>query len=200
MNLFCGNCGQAGSDREAFCVACGHRLRHPDNAPPVEALEGASSEDTVALKYALDLLAARNNETALVVLKRICDDRPDWAVARAYHGIALLRTTKVNAARDELEVAVHLAPNSFICRSRYAEFFARLGFYDQAMGQLDAALAAGPPDDASRYAALELRQFCKEKAKDLYYREFRYPRLPFRKLLPGRLFQSRTTQLNGEGN
>lgn len=200
--VFCGSCGQLASEGEAFCVACGQRLRQPTEAPSeAPATQDASSrEDAIALRHALDLLASRQAPTALTVLSRLVAERPDWAIARAYLGIAYLRTLKIPEARDELEAAVRLAPESFICRAKYAEFLSQLGFYDQAMNQLDLALAHTAPDGDSRYAAMELRQFCKDNAKSLYYREFRYPRLPLRKLLPGRVFQSRSTQISGGSN
>ncbi len=194
---FCGSCGQLARDAESFCVGCGQRLRHGAELP---SASHESRDDAIALRYALDLLASRQAPIALTVLSRLVTDRPEWAIARAYLGIAYLRTMKIPEARDELEAAVRIAPKSFICRAKYAEFLCRLGFYDQAMNQLDVALAHPAPDADSRYAAMELRQFSKDNAKSLYYREFRYPSLPLRKLLPGRVFQSRSTQISGGGN
>ncbi|MGE0598408.1 MAG: tetratricopeptide repeat protein [Dehalococcoidia bacterium] len=120
---------------------------------------------------------------ACVSLEALVDAEPQNAVARAYLGVAYLRLTRVADAREALEQAVKLAPSSFICRAKYGEFLARLGFYDQALTQLDAALAVPPPNTESRLAALELRQHCRDKSRGLYYRPLRYPKLsvPFRR-------------------
>lgn len=150
-------------------------------APPVPLMAGSGS-----LERALDLLALRKHEEALLVLEPLCAAAPANAIARAYLGVTYLRLTRVADARVELEAAVALAPNSFICRSRFGEYLARLGFYDQALVQLDLAMAAGAPSSESKHALLELRQFCKTHAAGLIYRDLRYPPNPFRRLF-GRL-------------
>jgi Tfp pilus assembly protein PilF len=116
-------------------------------------------------------------ETAIGSLEQLIAERPDWAIARAYLGIAYLRATRVADAREALEAAVQIAPASFICRSKYGEFLARLGFYDQAKDQLDVALSMPAPDNDSRYAAMELRQFCKDKSKGIFYRQSEFPHI-----------------------
>jgi tetratricopeptide (TPR) repeat protein len=104
---------------------------------------------------------------------------------------------RVADAREDLEAAVRLEPESFICRSKYGEFLARLGFYDQAMRELDIALSLTAPDADSRRAAMELRQFSKDKAKGIFYRQTAYPKLG--RLSPGRLFRQPQSAL-GRGN
>ena len=200
---YCGNCGRAAATGESFCVACGLRLR------PVSISDGEASgatttanpafrDDQIALRHAVGLLAKREVATAVTVLERLCDERPDWAVARAYLGIAYLRVTRIADARAELEEAVRMAPESFICHSKLGEFLARLGFYDQAMRELDVALALPPPDSESFHAAMELRQFTKDKSKGIFYRQTGYPQLG--RFSPARLFRRAQPVLTEGGN
>lgn len=186
---YCGQCGQPAAPAESFCVACGHKLRAPDiqHESASEPVDAVSRENSIVLRHALDLLSKNDARAALVVLQRLCAEQPDWAVARAYLGIAHLRLTQVADARAELEEAVRLAPESFICRAKYAEFLARLGFYDMAAAQLDHALAHGAPDAESRHAAMELRQFSRDKSKGIYYRHSSYPKLRLGRFSPARL-------------
>ena len=162
-----------------FCIACGTGL-------PAGPSEGPRAGVGAALRTAVDLLARHQPEQALVALREICAHHRDHAVARAYLGVAYLRLGHVSDARAELEEAVRMAPHSFICRTKYAEFLARVGFYDQAMSQIDLGLERPAPDAESRHAALELRQFCKDKAQGLHYRELAYPKLQLGSIIPRR--------------
>lgn len=174
---FCGQCGERAVEGEHFCVACGAALRRHDPQFDEVATRPNARAPGNHMREGVALLARREHAAAAEMLERACEAEPGDAVAHAYLGIALLRMTRVADARVELEEAVRLAPESFICRSKYGEFLARLGFYDQALAQLDVALEQSPPDAESRHAALELRQFCKDNAKGLNYRQLAYPRL-----------------------
>ena len=186
---YCGQCGQAALADELFCVGCGQRLRRPGPSAPAAESDNAASlaEDEIAMRHAVELIARGEPKVAITVLERLVQERPAWAIARAYLGLAYLRITQVADARAELEESVRLAPESFVCRSKYAEFLARLGFYDQAANQLDIALAGHPPDSDSRLAAMELRTFSRDKAKGIYYRHSTSPlQFRLRNLLPSR--------------
>ena len=196
---YCGGCGEGVLADESFCVSCGQRLRRePVEAVAAGASQGEDGEDQVALRQALGLLATRDVPGAVAALEALCGERPDWAVARAYLGIAYLRAARIADSRAELEEAVRMAPGSFVCRSKLGEFLARLGFYDQAIRELDIALAMRPPDSESRHAAMELRQFCKDKAKGIFYRQTAYPNLG--RLSPGRLFRHAQPAFSERGN
>ena len=104
--------------------------------------------------------------------------------------------TRVADSRAELEEAIRLAPESFICRSKYAEFLARIGFYDQAVAQLDIALRVAAPDSESRLAAIELRDYSRGKSKGIYYRPLAYPKLS--RLIPRALFGRKALSIQGE--
>lgn len=187
---FCGQCGETAHPANRFCTACGSALRAAADT------SAASSAVDPRLRAACELLSRNDVAGALPILDALCADDPSNAVGRAYRGIAYLRSTRVADARDELETSVRLAPDSFICRSKYAEFLARLGFYDQAAAQLDTALSLPVPDVESRHAAFELRQFCRDKAKGIYYRRTARPRIS--NLLPGPLFGRKALQTQGE--
>lgn len=187
---FCGQCGEPAQPGSRFCTACGLALNAVLNA------SAAAVPADPRLRAACQRLSRNDVAAALPMLDALCADDPSNAVARAYRGIAYLRSTRVADARDELEASVRLAPDSFICRSKYAEFLARLGFYDQAVTQLDLALALPVPDAESRHAAFELRQFCRDKAKGIYYRRTARPRLS--NLLPKALFGRKALQPQGE--
>lgn len=188
---FCGQCGESVQPGSRFCSQCGSALYAVAERAPAPATTADPR-----LRAACELLSKNDVAAAALILDALCADEPGNAVARAYRGIAYLRSTRVADARDELETAVRLAPSSFICRSKYAEFLARLGFYDQAVTQLDAALALPVPDAESRHAAFELRQFCRDKAKGIYYRRTARPKLS--NLLPKGLFGRKELQIQGE--
>jgi len=194
---YCGACGEETRDDESFCIACGHSLRRPRQSPTdqLSSGDGAEREAQIVFRHALGLLARQEPATAVTILEQLVDERPSWAVARAYLGVAYLRITRVADARAELEQAVDQAPDSFICRMKYGEFLARLGFYDQAMRELDKALALPAPDGESHYAAMELRQFSKDKSKGMFYRQTAYPALS--KLLPRWRTSHHAVQIEG---
>lgn len=102
---------------------------------------------------------------------------PEWAPARAYMGLAYLRLGEVDEARHECETAMMIAPTSFICRFVFAEYWARLGYYDRAMEQLDEAVGLTAPSVQSLLAALDFRRYCRDRAKGIYYRRTAFPRL-----------------------
>jgi tetratricopeptide (TPR) repeat protein len=160
-------------------------------------LRGAAApSSSPELRAGVERLARGDSIGALAVLEPLCKREPELAIGRAYLGVAYLRLTRVADAREELEEAVRLAPESFICRSKYAEFLARLGFYDQAVAQLDAALGSTAPDSESRLAAIELRDYSRGKSNGLYYRPLAYPKLS--RLIPRPSFGRKPLSIQGE--
>lgn len=123
------------------------------------------------LVAAVDRIACGFPAEALPSLEVLAAEYPDWAVARAYLGTAYVGVTRVEPAREALEAAVALAPESFICRLRFAEFLARMGQYGPAVAELDVALHVPAPDAGARDAAVALRAFCLQRAHGEYYRE-----------------------------
>lgn len=178
MTRYCGQCGSAAGGGDAFCTACGRQLSAAGPAETPVPTPAAHDEALASLQTAVRHLQRHRPRDAAALLEQLRESHPGWAVATAYLGIAYLRLSRVADARETLEAAVALDPDSFICRSKYAEFLARLGFYDQAVRELDAALALHPPDAESRQAALELHQFAAQRCKGLVYRVPAYPKIP----------------------
>ncbi len=171
---FCGRCGEQAAAIDFFCTGCGQPLRNQVSRPPPEEPKG----DLATLQEAIRLLATRDAAAAVTLLEDLCGRSPEWAVARAYLGSAYLATFRVSDAREELEAAVALAPESFICQLRYAEFLARLGFFDQATAHLQEALSLPAPDSESRRYASELLKACRHRSAGLFYRRIAAPKLP----------------------
>jgi predicted Zn-dependent protease len=132
------------------------------------------------LRAAQTLLDGGEAQAAVPELEMLCADFPQWPAAWINLAIARLRTGRIHESQDALDVAEALDPGSFACEVAFAEFHARLGFFDRAVTRLDRALALTPPSTRAQTTAIELRRFCQEHAKTLYYRQAAYPRLPFR--------------------
>lgn len=114
---------------------------------------------------------------AIPLIERVVAEHPSWPAARASLGVAYTRMGRIHEAQDLIEGALAEAPLDFACRMARAEYFARLGFYDRAVPHLDVAIEHAPGDPEYR-AAFEMRRFCVEKSKGLFYRETALPRWP----------------------
>ncbi len=130
------------------------------------------------LQHAHHLLVTGNVSEAIPLLEQLRTEHPERTALRAYLGVAYLRAARVIEAQVAIEAALRLTPDDFTCRMAQGEFFARLGFYDKAVMQLDRALGLVTPGDEAYRAAFELRRFCQEKSKGLFYRQTALPRMP----------------------
>ncbi len=173
-DVYCSGCGHGASAADRFCAACGRELRLPDSA----AASATVSVQTEAMQRAHHQLVTGHVADAIPTLERLRDERPDMPVLLAYLGIAYLRVARVTEAQVAIEESLRLTPDDFTCRMAYGEYFARLGFYDRAVFQLDQALGLTPPGDEAYRAAFELRRYCHEKTKGLVYRRTALPSMP----------------------
>ncbi len=167
---FCSECGSALEASDRFCVDCG-RLR--------AELHADSDDVPSPLEAARRLLAAGNHVAALAALEDLRADAPDHPLVLAYLGVAYLRAARIDEARAALDEAVWFGPDSFSCHMAYAEFHARLGYFDRAVVSIDRALGSPVPGLAARQTAIEFRRSCSERAKSLFYRQIvplRWPR------------------------
>lgn len=123
------------------------------------------------------LLVIGQVRDAIPLLERVAAEYPSWTAARASLGVAYVRVGRVHEAQDLIEGALAETPADFACQMAQAEYFARLGFYDKSVPYLNAALerASGEPEYR---AAFEMRRFCIDKSKGLFYRETALPRWP----------------------
>jgi len=143
----------------------------PAAGPPSDAA-------LTALRSAVDLLASGQPREAIPGLEALVQGYPDWAIARAYLGSAYIEVARVEEARVALELAVAAAPGSFVCGHRHAQYLTRMGFFDQAVTELDRVLRLPAPDMESRQDALMLREACARRSRGIYYRTTAMPRLP----------------------
>ncbi len=171
---FCTACGAGADLDDRFCSACGNELR----LPHLVASQMAPEVETDRLRRAHQLLVTGDVHGAIPLLEQLVADRPDWPALRAYLGVAYVRMARVTEAQTAIEEALGQDPHDFTCRMAYGEYYARLGFYDKAVGQLNLALTSATPGEEPYRAAFELRRFCADKAKTLFYRETALPRLP----------------------
>lgn len=169
---FCAACGAALDAADRFCVDCG-RAR-------AESRAVTAGETLSPLEAARRLLAAGDHVRALTALEGLRRAEPGHPLVLAYLGVAYLRAARVNEARDALDEAVRLGPESFSCHMARAEFHARLGYFDRAVESIDHALGCPMPSLEARQTALEFRRDCSEKARGLFYRQIvpvRWPRV-----------------------
>ncbi len=175
VQQFCTVCGARVETEHHFCGACGTALP----AVAGEAPGAGASAPLSALRAAQQLLHAGKTRDAIRTVEAICGEHPEWASARIVLGIAYLRAGRVLDAQDALEAAERLAPGTFAGEVAFAEYHARLGFFDRSVERLERALALPAPSVQAHDAALELRRYCREHTTSLFYRRLAWPRLPF---------------------
>jgi tetratricopeptide (TPR) repeat protein len=164
----CRTCGGEVASSARFCASCGTAIEH---------VQAEVAPDRVQrLLAAQRLIDLGDLASSISMLEALRAEASDWASARIALAIAYVRAARVDDARDELEAAEATAPGSFQCELAWAEYQARLGFYDRAVTRLDRALALDPPSLQAHTAATELRRVCRERAKHLYYRHATLPR------------------------
>ena len=199
---YCTHCGSPCSDAARFCAACGsrlappaatvdaltegyERLAHGDTEEARRSLERALSETPdqpdVYLGLGVALLRQKEWAGAAGYLERAQALLPTDGVVHAYLGAARLGQFRVAEARALLDEALALAPQDFIVRLKRGEFFLRLGFYAEAVVELQAAVRLPVTEDASRDYARRLLVEARERAKQSITRRVALPRLT----LPG---------------
>lgn len=178
-HTYCPGCGVAAPAADAYCRACGTNLGPLEAAgtsAPDSADEAADSAAT--LRRAHYLLVTGDVHEAVPLLEGLVAAHPQWPSLRAYLGVAYIRVARVHEAQLAIEAALEQAPEDFTARMAYAEYYARLGFYDKAVRELDLALGVGSPGSEPYRAAFELRRYCVDKSKGLFYRQTVLPRWP----------------------
>ncbi len=195
--MFCIACGHSIESAARFCVRCGQAIsaraesaqsayergvlamqagRH---ATAVELFRQALAEGDDRLPALLmlayvhwlgdDLLAAEE------CLRQVIALAPGHAHAHALLGSVLLAQLKVELARDELDMALRLAPDDFRVRVKRAEYFFRLGCYPEVVDELGQALRTPAPSAELRAYARDLLREAQHRA----HRGFARQPLPF---------------------
>lgn len=187
--VYCTACGSSLATSDAFCRACGAAQRDPDSQPTaygagVEALQQGRRA------LAVDLLTQAAAETpdcaqAWLALGTGCRQADQLEAAEAHLrrslalaesgvgwaqlGLVLLGRYAIDDAREALDRAVVLAPDEFSVRGCRAEYFWRLGFWLDALTELEAAVACAP-DAASLTQARRVLTEARQKAAGSFRR------------------------------
>ncbi len=162
LQPFCPACGFRGQASDSFCRACGALLdesRAGDPIPEAEALAaGGHLDDAIAavqraiglretpdLHVALSTLYLRRGGSveARRALDRALAIDPRCAVAHAYLAGMDLHEGRVHDAQERLDHARDLAPDDLLVRIKRAEYWLRLGIFDNAKDELRHALQNG---------------------------------------------------------
>ncbi len=176
-----------GEPEAAAGVLCGGlaalRAGDVDRALPLLAASAARGGGFALLAYGTALLRRRRYAEAVTPLERAVALLPERGEPLAYLGMARLYMWDVVGAREALERALAVAPESFAVRLKHAEFLFRLGYYREALDEAERTLALTAPDAESLAFAERLAALARQKAPFAYTRQpARLPRFPFRGL------------------
>ena len=160
---FCPACGRAARDNDRYCRGCGGVLT--DGARALGAIDEAESlvarglldeaiatvqraigiGETAELQVALSTLYLRRGgqKEARRALDRALQIDSGCAVAHAYVGGMLIHAGQVHEAHVRLDLARDLAPDDLIVLIKRAEFWLRLGIFDNARQELRHGLQNG---------------------------------------------------------
>ncbi len=204
---FCPLCGHHGEPHDLFCRACGGALT--DDARAGGAIVEAESlvtrgmlaeaiatiqraigqSETADLHVALATLylrrgsaggARREIEAALAL------DNNN-AVAHAYMGGILLNAGEAEHARARLDLARDLAPNDLIVLMKRAEYWLRLGIFDNARHEIALGLQDGGGAPHVRAMAEMMLATIERRSKNSFSRQLvTLPRLGGIRRLVGR--------------
>ncbi len=180
---FCPSCGSGSRGTDAFCRGCGAALTDDAHAAgsiaEAEALveRGQLDEAIAALQRALGAAETPELHVAISTLylrrgdgagaRRALDRAlaldPACAVAHAYVAGMDLHAGRVADAQDRLDYARDLAPDDLIVRIKRAEYWLRLGIFDNARAELRHGLqnCGGSPQNRAiaeaMFASIEKR-------------------------------------------
>ena len=169
---FCPSCGFGARSSDAFCRGCGFALSDDARAagPIAEAellvergqldeaiatLQRALGDETPDLHVALSTLYLRRGDGAGArrALDRALALDPRCAVAHAYVAGMDLHAGRVAEAQERLDHARDLAPDDLIVGIKRAEYWLRLGIFDNARAELRHALQNGGGSPQNRALA-----------------------------------------------
>lgn len=143
-----------------------------------QALNAMPDSPRPHLALAIALLEQGSPSEANQQLKAALEIDPDYAIAHAYLGIELFKLYEVEAAEDELEMAVQAAPTNLLVLVKFAEYYYRRGFFPRSIMILEQALKL--PYCANEYVVGQAKQLlaqARQKCKGMIICEtpdFRY--------------------------
>ncbi|WP_376788633.1 tetratricopeptide repeat protein [Thermoflexus sp.] len=133
---------------------------------------------SVELEQALHALAEGRAAEAEAMFQQIAcaESGVVGGLAWAYLGRLRMLRFDVEGAREALERALHQASDHFVVRLERGAFFLRLGFYPEAMVELEAALRSAP-EGVAREHIYRLLQRAWEQGKGSFVRRAVLPDL-----------------------
>lgn len=129
---------------------------------------------------AISFLRKQEYEPAVEHLRKSVAYEGSNAVVRAYLGAALLEEYQVDEAKEQLELALELAPDEMLVHLKLGEFKYKLGFYPEAVTHLEAAAKLQAPNRATAQYLVELLEKVRHLNKNVIVRDPKAPN--FKKL------------------
>lgn len=216
---FCSACGHHGKPHDLFCRACGGALTDAARAggPIAEAeslvTRGMLAEAIATVQRAIGRSDAPDLHVALATLymrrggaaeaRRELDAAlaldADNAVAHAYVGGILLQAGRVDEARERLDLALRLAPNDLIVLMKRAEYWLRLGIFDNARVEITRGLQDGGGAPYVRVMAETMLLAIEKRSRSSFSRQLvALPNLSGLKRMFGRSGQTAETPAEAE--
>lgn len=130
------------------------------------------------LEQALHALMEGRAEEAEAMFERIARSGSGvtGGLAWAYLGRLRMLRLDVEGAREALERALHQAPDHFVVRLERGAFFLRLGFYPEAIAELEMAMRSAP-EGMAREHVYRLLQRAWERGRGSFVRRAVLPDL-----------------------
>jgi predicted Zn-dependent protease len=187
---YCPACGFGARAADAFCRSCGSPLSEGARAagPIAEAealVERGQLDEAIAtlqralgdaetsdLHVALSTLYLRRGDAAGArrALDRAVALDPGCAVAHAYVAGMDLHAGRVAEAQERLDHARDLAPDDLIVRIKRAEYWLRLGIFDNARAELRHGLQNGGGSPRNRALAEALFESVEKRSRGSFTR------------------------------
>ena len=159
---FCSGCGRGARERDRYCRGCGMLLDEAMAGEPIAEAEayaaaGQLAQAVATIQRAIGTAESADLQIALCTLylrrggqgdARRALDRAlaldaNSAVAHAYIAGLDMHAGRVAEAQERLDHALSLAPDDLIVRIKRAEYWLRLGIFDNAKLELRQALQNG---------------------------------------------------------
>lgn len=206
---FCQSCGAGLALAARFCPGCGAsvaaaepavdtplarglaamRAGDLDRAIPLLEAAAAGGSGFALLAHGTALLRRHRYGEAVAPLERAAPLLPDRGEPLAYLAMARLHLLDPIGAREAIAGAIERTPDSFAVRLKQSELLFRLGYYREALVEIERTLQLTAPDAESLAFAERLAALARQKAPQAYTRRpGRFPKLalpfPLRRMTP----------------
>jgi tetratricopeptide (TPR) repeat protein len=124
--------------------------RGPEGTPPFRGRGEHDDEFVASIGVGVCYARMRRWDEAVHVLTSVVERYPESGMARAYLGAARFEVGEIEAARDDLDAAVRMAPEEAIVWVKRGEAMLRMGLLREALSDLGRAARLPMPDVATR--------------------------------------------------